>query len=169
MKRPFRACCEICASRKRIMNTLALCRRACSDPKIRRLFGGVFPSDMLPRRKCRFSLYVVNLDPRTKPGSHWIAIHFADGIAHYFDSYGNAPTNDDILSFLERNASSIRYNRACYQDKASDTCGHYCLYFLHQRARILKLDDLSERTKKKKRAFHHPICSPTVETENMLP
>ena len=135
------------------MNTLALCQRACGDPKIRALFGGVFPSDMLPRRKCRFSLYVVNLDPHTKPGSHWIGIHFANNIAYYFDSYGNIPMNNDILSFLERNADSIMYNRVCFQSKLTKTCGHFCLYFLHRRARHLKLKDLDVNNKKRNEHF----------------
>ena len=132
------------------MNTLALCQRACSDPEIHRFFGGVFPSDILPRRKLRFSQYVTNLDPHTKPGAHWIAVHFSHNVAYYFDSYENAPTNSNILSFLERNADSIMYNRACFQSKMTNTCGHYYLYFLHRRARGLKLDDLSEKKKKKK-------------------
>ena len=135
------------------MNTLTLCRRACNDPKIQRLFGGVFPSDMLPRRKLGFSQYVINLDPHTKPGSHWVAVHFSHNVAYYFDSYGNAPTNGNILSFLEKNADSIMYNRACFQSKMTDTCGHYCLYFLHRRARGLKLNDLNEKKKKKNEHF----------------
>ena len=135
------------------MNTLTLCRRACGDPEIRRKFGGVFPSDVLPRRKCHFSLYVVNLDPQTKPGSHWIGIHFSNRIAYYFDSYGNVPTNANILSFLKRNSDRIMYNPACFQSKVTDTCGHYCLYFLHRRARHLKLTDLIESEKKKNERF----------------
>ena len=41
---------------------------------------------MLPRKKCRFSLYVVNLDPQTKPSSHWIVTHFYNNIAYYFEA-----------------------------------------------------------------------------------
>ena len=129
------------------MNTLALCQRACSDPEIHRFFGGVFPSDILPRRKLRFSQYVTNLDPHTKPGAHWIAVHFSHNVAYYFDSYENAPTNSNILSFLERNADSTMYNRACFESKVTNTCGHYCRYFLRRYARGLNLDNLSKKKK----------------------
>lgn len=135
------------------MDTLTLCRRACSDPKIRRLFGGVFPSDMLPRRKCRFSLYVANLDSSRKKGSHWIAIHILNKIAYYFDSYGNPPSNRNILAFLERNADSIMFNPVCFQSRLSNTCAHFCLYFLHCRARRLKLAGLAENKKKRNEHF----------------
>lgn len=146
------------------MDTLTLCQRACGDPEIRRMFGGVFPSDMLPRRRARFQLYVVNLDPHTQPGSHWVAIHFSNRAAFFFDSFGrNELLNGPILAFLKKNADVIKYNRACFQSKESNTCGHYCLYFLHQRARRLKLTDLSENKNNEHfiRRFVHERLKPS--------
>jgi hypothetical protein len=43
-----------------------------SDTALRRLFQGVFSSDMLPQSP---RLLVCNTDPSTKLGQHWIAIH----------------------------------------------------------------------------------------------
>lgn len=125
------------------MNTITLCRLACSDRKIRFVFGGIYPSDMLPR-KTDLTLYIANLDPHTLPGSHWIAIHFSRKNAYYFDSYGNKPTNKNILNFMRRNADTIFYNKVCFQSKWSATCGHYCLFFLYHRVRQLKMKQLDD-------------------------
>lgn len=62
---------------KRKMNTITLCRFACSDVRIRNTFGGVYASDRLPKFKRKFSTFIANLDPHTLPGSHWVAIFFS--------------------------------------------------------------------------------------------
>ena len=76
------------------MDTLSLCRLACSDKKIKKTFGGVYASDSLPVHKKRFSSFIANLDRSTLPGSHWVAIYFENkyNSAYYFDSYGKAPS-----------------------------------------------------------------------------
>lgn len=125
------------------MNTNTLCRLACSDGKIRAFFGGVYPSNMLPR-KADLPLYIANLDPHTLPGSHWVAIHFCKKTAYYFDSYGTKPTDKNILNFMKRNADTIMYNKVRFQSKWSTTCGHYCLFFLYHRVRHLKMKHLND-------------------------
>ena len=98
-------------------------------------FLGVFASDQLPaggkvNGPCAF---VVNTDPSTKPGSHWIAIFIAaDGTAEYFDSYGLEPNVKSILSFLAR-YSRLGWNTVPVQGPFSSVCGHYCIYFVIQR------------------------------------
>jgi hypothetical protein len=60
-----------------------------SDTACRRVFQGVFSSDMLPQNP---RLLVCNTDPSTKPGQHWIAIHVDEnGCREYFDSFGQSP------------------------------------------------------------------------------
>lgn len=137
------------------MDTITICQYACSDPQIRRTFGGVFASDSLPQRIGKFNTFIINLDPHTLPGSHWIAIKFnsLDKSVIVFDSYGLPPINKNILSFLKRNARIIHYNSQCFQEKFTNTCAHFCLYFLYKSVRFQNLDDLTENNKKQNEMF----------------
>lgn len=136
------------------MNTVTLCQLACSDGLIRKSFGGVFASDNLPIYKNNFSSYIINLDAHTLPGSHWIAVFFAnDAQVFYFDSFGHKPRNKNILNFMKRNAKLIFYNKICVQDYYSVTCGYYCLYFLFCRIRNLKMNSLNAVNRKKNEIF----------------
>lgn len=136
------------------MNTVTICRSACSDSVIQKTFGGVYASDSLPEEKCFYSSFVVNLDPHMLPGSHWVAIYFYNSKkAYYFDSYGLPPSNKNILRFLKKNACNIFYNKICFQENFTMTCGHFCLYFLFKCTRHLQLKDLSLNNKKINETF----------------
>jgi len=143
------------------MDTLTLCRLACSDSHIKKGFAGVFPSDGLPKSAGSFKSFIVNLDPKTKPGSHWTAIFFSHGknpsiknkSAFYFDSYGRLPSNKNIINFLVNNASNISYNFHGFQSFDSFTCGHFCLYFLYKLNRNLDLNELSQNERRKNEIF----------------
>ena len=39
-------------------------------------FFEVFPSDLLPLSITRTSTVIINADPHTEGGSHWLAVHF---------------------------------------------------------------------------------------------
>lgn len=131
------------------MNTVTICRLACSDSVVYKTFGGVYASDSLPRKKSCYSSFIANLDPHMLPGSHWVAIYFYNSKkVYYFDSYGLPPSNKNILRFLKKNARVIFYNKICFQEKFTTTCGHFCLYFLFKCARHLKLRDLCLNNKK---------------------
>ena len=60
----------------------------------------------------RSGTLIVNTDPHTESGSHWLAIHFQprSHSSHYFDSYGLPPYITSIQSFLKRNSSVRDYN-----------------------------------------------------------
>lgn len=137
------------------MDTLTICRLMCSDVLIKKSFGGVYPSDSLPEKKHNFSSFIVNLDESKLPGSHWIAIYFENKKrnAYYFDSYGQPPVNMNIVKFLKDNADFIYYNKFCFQDYFTTTCGHFCMYFLFQSVRRLKLNNLSKYNKKVNEKF----------------
>jgi hypothetical protein len=98
-------------------------------------FGGVFASNKLPKIANK-NAYIVNLDPASKPGSHWVAIYFdkTKASVDYFDSYGLKPKSVHIIRFLKRNAMFKHYNEHVYQSPCSVVCGQYCLYFLYHRA-----------------------------------
>ena len=48
------------------------------------------------------SAYVINSDPSSEPGEHWIAVYFDKrGRGEYFDSYGLAPAVVGLESFMD--------------------------------------------------------------------
>lgn len=113
------------------MDTRSIWSLALQDPVIKHNFGGVFPSDNLPKYKKQFNSYIINLDPSNKPGSHWIAVYFGKNICYYFCSYGTDP-NENILKFIRHNAKYIEWNKSLFQSLYSTTCGLFCIYFLHK-------------------------------------
>ena len=93
-------------------------------------FRGVYPSDLLPT-SIQSGTVIINADPHTREGSNWLAIHFNSPLstAFYFDSYGRAPSDLNILSFLKRNCAVWNYNTPSLQGPTSVMCGHYCCLF----------------------------------------
>lgn len=74
---------------------------------------------------------VINTDPHTKPGMHWIAI-YVDSSGHglFFDSYGNPPFVPDHINRLRKNCKTFRWNSLQLQSPLSDVCGQFCIMFL---------------------------------------
>ena len=73
-------------------------------------FLGIYLFDLLPLSVLQQTgTVILNTDPHTQQGTHWLAIHFQpkSSTAFYFDSYGQPPPSDlNILSFLTRNLLS---------------------------------------------------------------
>lgn len=112
-------------------------------------FVGVFAADMLPIRsskqqqKQQFSYpycFVINTDPANKPGEHWVAA-YADSPTQleFFDSYGLPVTAYSHIRGLH-NVSS--FNQVSLQPIASQTCGHFCIYYLNLRTKGRSLDSI---------------------------
>lgn len=106
-------------------------------------FLGVFAADEIPKRINTYpSCFVANTDPARNPGAHWVACYVSSAnCAEFFDSYGLPPTFYD----LELPIKPKSFNRICFQSLRSSACGHYCVYFLCNRAykrsiRMLQLD-----------------------------
>ena len=115
----------------RLLDTFDLIELMEDDPD----FVGVFSLDTLPRginRHMPFKL-IVNLQPRDKPGSHWIAISRAlGGEAYYFDTFGRKPP-PTIASWLNNNSYKWRYSTTAIQDaKDKVSCGYLCINFLQR-------------------------------------
>ena len=89
-------------------------------------FHGVFSCDELPAIP---SLMVCNTDPKSKPGTHWIAIG-ADtyGRGEYFDSFGRPPM-ETFRRYLDKHFRSWTFNRRQLQSILSSFCGHYCCLY----------------------------------------
>lgn len=98
------------------------------DPK---LMLNVFAANRIPMFDELPIFLVSNLDPDTKKGSHWIAIHIDKyGVGEYFDSYGRKPIGYH-LDFLKRNAKKWIFNDKRIQNNFTSICGEYCLIYLY--------------------------------------
>ena len=59
------------------MNTLQIKRALERDTFTKKIFGGVFAADELPKIMNTFPCgFVANTDPSTEPGTHWVAFYF---------------------------------------------------------------------------------------------
>jgi len=105
--------------------------------------GGVFASDKLPKEiSIPKYVIIVNTDPSTKPGSHWVAIFISNGNAvDYFDSYGRPPVVNSIRTFL-RKFPKIQINSIQVQGSFSSVCGHHSLYFAIQRWNNIPMEEI---------------------------
>lgn len=101
----------------------------------------VFASNQIPVLMNKPIYLISNLDPITKPGSHWIAIYINEnGDGEYFDSFGRRPTGFH-LNFMKRNSKKWNYNNKIIQNIFSSICGEYCLVFLYLKYRYVSLKD----------------------------
>jgi hypothetical protein len=92
-------------------------------------FLGVFPSDMLPTHPIqRSGTLIVNTDPHTDSGWHWLAIHIQSRSSrlYYFDSYGLPPYIPAIQSFINRNCTVLDYNTIQLEGSMTTVCDKYC-------------------------------------------
>ena len=79
--------------------------------------------------------YVVNTDPCSVPGSHWIVFHFPRlGPPEFFNSMGErAKTYNSRFEYvLIANGPRYLYTPDRIQPKDSDTCGAYCIHFVRK-------------------------------------
>ena len=100
-------------------------------------FLGVFALDRVPPKLKRGDVkMVINLDPATKPGSHWVAIWRRGNIAYYYDGFGRSPP-PAIQSWLTRNSDFWIFNDKCMQaPKDKTACGYLCISFLTNKFKI---------------------------------
>ena len=97
-------------------------------------YVGVCAKDELPKTKLRPLAIIVNSDPSSQPGTHWMAIYLhRDGRGKFFDSYGRYPP-PFILTFLRKQTEGEwSYNGRALQSTISTFCEAYCLLYLHAR------------------------------------
>ena len=110
------------------MNTDEIRHLLSRNPITQSQFRGVFALDHIPRHP-QSGFYVINLDPSTKPGSHWVAAYLRKGKAQniFFDSYGVAPRKRRIQQLV---GDKFIFNNKCVQHPFSTTCGQWCIYFI---------------------------------------
>ena len=84
------------------MNTAQIERILRRDPYCKKIFKGVYARDQI-KRVSYPSAYIINSDPSTRPGRHWIAVFFdRRGNGQYFDSYGLPPKVLGFTEFMNR-------------------------------------------------------------------
>ena len=97
-------------------------------------FLDIYAADLLPSSITKTCTAIVNADPHTEAGSHWLAIHFRpkSSSTYYFYSFGIVPFVPDILAFIKRNCTTWDYNKRQLQSLTSDVCGKcYYLFALY--------------------------------------
>lgn len=73
---------------------------------------------------------IINTEPRTKEGEHWLACYFDNNKkAYFFDSYGNNPSFYKLDEYLKKNSNKIFYNSQKIQG-ILPYCGFYCIFYL---------------------------------------
>lgn len=106
----------------------------------------VYAANRLPRTLSTPCAIVINTDPDTKPGSHWIAI-FIDKFKNgeFFDSYGFPPQVEFHKQFLNSACRKWTHNPMSLQSYNTTVCGQYCLVFLYFKARGKSLSDFLKK------------------------
>lgn len=92
-------------------------------------FLGVFPIDKIPKvNNSRWSM-IVNLEPSTMGGSHWVALYNkpSNKYLYYFDSFSMPPPTA-IMKL--KSLKPIVYNSSMIQAMASTSCGYFCMAFI---------------------------------------
>ena len=127
------------------MNTKQIYSVLSQHPITSGVFCGVYASNKLPHTKLeRYpAAFVANVDPDTKPGSHWVAFYIQDKWhGEYFDSYGRPPLQKAFIRFLQRNCTTWVQNRHHLQGAFSSVCGQYVLYYLLHRSQGQSMDHI---------------------------
>ena len=119
------------------MNTLQLHQILTQEPVTQPYVGGVCALDQLPKKvKHRPKLYIVNSQPKHRPGKHWLVLYYPRvGPAEFFDSVGHGPGYYSwrLARYLKKQGGYYIHNRRRVQQAGTKSCGHFCLYYAYQR------------------------------------
>ena len=91
---------------------------------INKKYDGVFSRDNIPNQN---GMYIINLDSKIGPGTHWVSVIIEPNKVLYFDSFGLIPPYE-LINLRPK----YYYNFLQYQPINSFLCGYYCLYFLNE-------------------------------------
>ena len=79
-----------------------------------------------------FAALILNTDPSTKPGEHWVAVYIdSKKCGIHFDPYGFEPLLDVFKQFLDNNwLNGWNYSSKLIQSIKSINFGRYCYMFI---------------------------------------
>lgn len=131
-------------------------------PQTRGIFDGVYAADTLPfkpryRKPCA---YIVNTDPISKPGRHWVALYFGKSSVEYYDSSGAAPL-PEFLRFM----GTWNYIRNAYpiQSFISSACGQHCIFYIWKKTQGLGMYDIIKQFDKEDLIQNDLFVTNTIE------
>jgi hypothetical protein len=130
------------------MNTLEI--KSCFT-NVKRFGGVIARDDLLLLSENEISnhnkFFIVNTDPRNKPGKHWICIYVDKESCEFFDSLGRHPSyyHNTFVYFLINNGPRFSYNSKRIQNFGSNLCGEYCVQFAILRSNGYSMNDILAR------------------------
>jgi hypothetical protein len=118
------------------------------EPDTRPFFKGVFSADsVLTFSPCVPCAIIINTDPSSQPGRHWVAI-FIDNTnqGQFFDSYGNKPEyyHPEWNLWLSKWTKKWTYSSRVVQPDSSVHCGVHSLFFILHCCQGLSYGDIME-------------------------
>ena len=105
-------------------------------------FLGALPYDQIPSKPDSevFSV-ILNTDPVTEPGDHWIALVYKAPYFYFCDSYGRTLRDSTFTAAFSTTVKSFigktmhKTNTKFLQQLTSNACGDYCVYFIQELAK----------------------------------
>lgn len=127
------------------MNTHQIqCAIDCEQEMSKQIIG-VFAADQIPFHRSTPFGFIVNTDPQSLPGKHWIACYVdSNNVLEIFDSYGNSSNIRSL--FINRYMKDFHrtmINPKRLQSSNSRVCGQYCLFYLMCRCRGYTMTDIT--------------------------
>lgn len=138
----------------RALDSFEIDARARGDHVLNQHWGGVFPSDLLPKKPIARSEkpigYVANTDPSDQNGSHWVSFYFPkerDDVVEFYDSYGLEPKfySPYFARFIATHSQECLRTSVDSQGLFSDVCGYYALGYLHMRCLGLSMREIVKK------------------------
>ena len=119
------------------------------DPCLKPSFHGVLAANELPKRPVTRHprAYIVNTDPADRPGHHWLAFWTHQDTCEILDTFA-LPLEHYQAPWIEQWVKQWKYrvqNSEPLQTIQSNSCGHYCLFYLKYKARGHSLQDFLSR------------------------
>lgn len=104
---------------------------------------GCFSADAIPTTLNYPCALVVNTDPSSLPGSHWVAFYAeSDEQLEMFDSFGHSYTKYPQFSYFIDKFETVKFNGMRLQQYFSSTCGYYALVFILFRCKKFSMEDV---------------------------
>ena len=101
-------------------------------------FLGAFPYDELPEKPDGDFSLIINTEPSTEPGDHWLPIIFKKRVFYFLDSFGRVPTSPLFRPEFKKTVKEYmqgdrrRCNSKLIQYVFSNACGFYSIYFIKE-------------------------------------
>ncbi len=104
-------------------------------------FAGVFAMDELPSQQQNGMTMIVNFEPSTMGGSHWVGVAVRPEGCYYYDPFGlKAP--ETLKRWMKQNGKHIFFNDSQQQDIDSHRCGEFSFYFVNEMIKGTNIYDI---------------------------